>query len=86
MRSFCSAKASHIVSTKNIGIIEKITSENLTKLKLTTWLVLNNRALVMCINKLQINGNVIPNFIAPTVLMDMYWPVIEIFQFNDELR
>ena len=30
-RSFCNAKASHIFSTKNIGIFEKLTYENLTK-------------------------------------------------------
>ena len=30
-RSFCTAKASHIFSTKNIGIFEKLLSENLTK-------------------------------------------------------
>ena len=31
-KSFCNAKASHIFSTeKNIGIFEKLTSENLTK-------------------------------------------------------
>ena len=29
-RSFCTAKA-HIFSTKNIGLFEKLTSENLTK-------------------------------------------------------
>ena len=45
MRSFCSAKASHIFSTKNIGIFERLTFENLTKCQLTTSLVLNNRAL-----------------------------------------
>ena len=44
-RSFCNAKASHIFSAKNIGIFEKLTSENLTKRLLTTSLVLNNRAL-----------------------------------------
>ena len=42
-RSFCNAKASHIFSSKNIGIFEKLTSEILTKL--TVSLVLNNRAL-----------------------------------------
>ena len=47
-RSFCTAaKASHIVSTKNICIFEKLTSEILTKRSLTTLLVLNNRALLV---------------------------------------
>ena len=38
MRSFCTAKVSHIFSTKNIGIFKKLMSEYLTAL-----LVLNNR-------------------------------------------
>ena len=42
MREACKS-FSHF-SNKNIGIFEKLTSENLTKRKLTTSLVLNNRA------------------------------------------
>ena len=42
--SFCSAKASHIFSTKNIGIFEILTFEILTSRELTTLLVLNNQA------------------------------------------
>ena len=38
--------ASHSFSTENIGILEKLTSENLTKRWLTTSLVLSGRALV----------------------------------------
>ena len=38
------AKASHIFSTKNIGIYEILTFEILTKHELTTSLVLKNRA------------------------------------------
>ena len=41
MRSFCSAKASHIFSTKNIGIFQILTFEIF---ELTMSLVLNNRA------------------------------------------
>ena len=44
-RSFCTAKASHIFSTKNIGKFKILTFEILTKRYLTTSLVLNNRAL-----------------------------------------
>ena len=39
------AKASHIFTTKNIGIFEQLTFENLTKRFLTMSLVLNNRIL-----------------------------------------
>ena len=39
-KAFCNANASHIFSTKNIGIFEILTFENLT-----TSLVLNNWAL-----------------------------------------
>ena len=42
MRSFSTAKATHIFSTKNIGKSEKLTSENLTK----CLLVLKNRDLI----------------------------------------
>ena len=38
------AVAPHILLTKNIGIFEKLTFENLTKRLLTTLLVLNNQA------------------------------------------
>ena len=43
------AKASHIFSTKNIGIFEKWTYENLTKGQLMTSLALNNRAQIFLI-------------------------------------
>ena len=45
MRSFCSAKASHIFQQKNNGVFQILTFEILTKRYLTTSLVLNNRAL-----------------------------------------
>ena len=45
-RSFCNAKASRIFSIKNIGIFEKLTTENLTKCYLMMSLVLNNWAQV----------------------------------------
>ena len=45
-RSFCNAKASHIFSTKFIGIFEILTFEILMSRKLTTSLVLNNWDLV----------------------------------------
>ena len=44
-RNFCNAKASHIFSTKTIGVFEILKFEILTKRYLTTSLVLNNRAL-----------------------------------------
>ena len=44
--SFCTAKASHIFSTKQIGIFGILTFEILTSRSLTTSLVLNNRAQV----------------------------------------
>ena len=50
-RSFCTAKASHIFSTKNIGEFKILTFEILTKRSLTTSLVLNNRALFADGNK-----------------------------------
>ena len=40
----CNCKASHIFSTKNIGLFQILTFEILTKRELTTSLVLNNRA------------------------------------------
>ena len=44
MKFFCTAKASHIFSTKNIGKFKILTFEILTKHYLTMSLVLNNRA------------------------------------------
>ena len=44
--AFALPKASHIFSTKHIGKFKILTFEILTKGKLTTSLVLNNRALM----------------------------------------
>ena len=41
-RSLCNAKASHIISTKNIGIFKILKFEILTKHYLTRLLALNN--------------------------------------------
>ena len=46
MRIFCTAKDSHIFSTKNNSVFVIFTFENLTKHKLTTSLILNNWPLV----------------------------------------
>ena len=46
VRSFCSAKASEISSTKNIGIFQIFTFENLMKRLLMTSLVLSSRLLI----------------------------------------
>ena len=46
MRIFCTAKDSHIFSTKNNSVFVIFTFENLTKRKLTTSLISNNRPLL----------------------------------------
>ena len=43
-KAFCTAKASHIFSTKNISTFELLTFKILMSRKLTTLLVLKNQA------------------------------------------
>ena len=52
-RIFCSAKASHLFSAKNIGIFQIVTFEILMKGYLMALLVLNNGAQFVNASKLQ---------------------------------
>ena len=64
----CTAKASHIFSTKNNGVFEIFTFEILTKRLLTTSLVLNNRALLFINGPLFGSKNYFAKFFLPLTL------------------
>ena len=70
MRSFCSAKASHIFATKNIGVFQIPVFEILTKRKLIMLSVLNNPVLVDILLWLTLFGQI--STFSGFILLYMY--------------